>query len=409
MKVEEMRSATEAGRPDKRKAAGRTPSGSSNSRPTTDLNRNLRRSNTAGSSVDGGGCDKKDARPFLGKNKTAWLLQVQADPATPAAAFSVAFSLAFHWNDRTRVCRPSQDLIAAETCMSPRQVRNHIRALEAAGHITVHTGRGAGHASRYDLHILPSEKRKDISALLSDHAVEKAEISGQESGNFRSKKRKDISAEQVRTGSEQGEALRLPPIDISKETKLDARETIERALEARSISHEPEYPDAPEWLGDGDWEPDFEPADMQDDDRQPFRWADLDDELDASHSNASGTATLPPIAAAFASKLPPQLRDRLRVGQGLLAIPGLEDPEAVWLAMGGPAFVERQMREGLNPTEAQAADDIERIRDLVGAAVYLLGPDHPRADAFDRISVLIGRPIERTDPRHPLSLDFLPF
>ncbi len=386
--------------------------------------------------MDGGGCDKKDARPFLGKDKTAWLLQVQADPATPAAAFSVAFSLAFHWNDRTGVCRPSQELIAAETSMSPRQVRNHLRALEDAGHITVHAGRGAGHASRYDLHILPSEKRKDISALLPGDAAEKVEIFGRESGNFRSKKRKYISTEQVRTGSEQGEGLRLPPLDHSQETGLDARETIEHAPEARSISLEPEYPDAPEWLGDGDWEPDFEPdgpfpympsnpdngahtwsavpiVEHEDAERQAYRWADLDDEpghegSDAADSISQGVP-LPPISASFIGKLPPQIRDRLRVETGKFAIPDLEEPEAVWLAMGGPAIVERQMREGLNPTEAQAADDIERIRDLVGAAVYLLGPDHPRADAFDRLSDLIGRPIERNDPRHPLCMDFLPF
>lgn len=404
-----MRSIQEASGPNKGKAAGRTPSGSSISRPTKDLAHNPKRTEQSRSSAHGRGREKKQdahasgaATKAFTSLKLDWLDQVHSDLALAASHLRVAFYLAQRMNAGTGNCYPSQDTIADACGITTKQVANAVAVLRASGHLTVMVSRGRGRSNVYAWRFLPQENQNHSSGFMDASEGQKLEVTDTENPNCG-------SPQHLLEHLYKGEGLRLPPRDQFKETGSDARETIERALEARSISHEPEYPDAPEWLGDGDWEIDFEPDDLHDDDRQPFRWADPGDELDASHSPVPRTATLSPIAAAFACKLPPQLRDRLRVEQGCLAIPDLEDPEAVWLAMGGPAFVERQMREGLNPTELKAADDIERIRDLVGAAVYLLGPDHPRADAFDRLSALIGRPIERTDPRHPLSMDFLPF
>lgn len=191
---------------------------------------------------------------------------------------------------------------------------------------------------------------------------------------------------------------------------------------ARSISHEPKHAGAPEWLGDGDWEIDFEP-----DDGLPSIPADLraDQQLSAHHASetsfdeddddAPGIAlalcgdALPRLSSDFVSKVPATIRRRIRVEAMSLIVPNMDDLEAEWLAIAGPAFLGRAADVGINITAVAIADDLEWVRTLISAAVSWLGPDHRRADAFDRFSELIGRPIDRSDPRHPLAEDFIPF
>lgn len=64
-----------------------------------------------------------------------WLEGVQSDRGVTPSAFSVAFALAWHMNKTRGDAWPSRDALAERTGLSVRQVTEHLKTLQARGHI----------------------------------------------------------------------------------------------------------------------------------------------------------------------------------------------------------------------------------------------------------------------------------
>ncbi len=88
---------------------------------------------------------------FVGKNVDKALDRTQA----PSWARPTLFLLARHANDQ-HIAWPTQEKMAARLGVGVRQVRNHIRKLEALGEIEV-IQRGANRPWKYKLHILSDD------------------------------------------------------------------------------------------------------------------------------------------------------------------------------------------------------------------------------------------------------------
>ncbi len=82
---------------------------------------------------------KGSERPFNAE-RMAWIEQVQDDHDIGPAGVSIAVAIARHLNRRTGVAYPSQTTLAAKVGIQPRQLRNLLRRLEAAGHLIVEAG-----------------------------------------------------------------------------------------------------------------------------------------------------------------------------------------------------------------------------------------------------------------------------
>jgi hypothetical protein len=97
----------------------------------------------------------------------AWLNQVKGDNSLPASAFKVAFELGQWINgelfsrDGTLAAWPSLETIGAGIGMSERTARDMVKRLESRRHLSIKTGHGPGHPSRYMMTI----NRQEPAAL----------------------------------------------------------------------------------------------------------------------------------------------------------------------------------------------------------------------------------------------------
>lgn len=122
--------------------------------------------------------NQKQRADAFTQRKFAWLDDVASDRAVSSEAFRVAYVLASKFLNRRRgYAFPTQEQLAAELCISDRQVRTHIGKLIDAGYIARKKG-GNGRANEYRIimqtgSLASGNQKQTGSFVLSDRKFER--------------------------------------------------------------------------------------------------------------------------------------------------------------------------------------------------------------------------------------------
>lgn len=157
----------------------------------------------------------------LTRDLFAWLNQVKADGELPASAFKAAFEIGQWVNgeefERSAVLLawPSLNTIAERIAMCERTVRDMVRRVASRGHLTIETGHGPGHSSRYTLVL----QNRQATASLNRNAA--AGLEGDKQAKTGRRLHENRQAASERTG-------RRLPTNYLKEPSEEPSEDIDR-------------------------------------------------------------------------------------------------------------------------------------------------------------------------------------
>jgi len=132
-----------------------------------------------------------------------WLNQVKGDASLPASAFKVAFELGQWINgdaferESILVAWPSLETIASAIGMSERTARDMVKRLQLRGHLSIKTGHGPGHPSRYTFSI---KNRQPAATITEEETGSSLPLSSEQN-------RKPASRKPAQSDTETGSRL----------------------------------------------------------------------------------------------------------------------------------------------------------------------------------------------------------